>query len=58
MDPEEATKTEAVETYKAYWLEMQKLYADSTGKKANLKRYAASSALTSAEPGSTGLFPE
>lgn len=48
-DPTETAKSEAVGTYKAYWLEMQKLYADSSGKKSNLKQYAASSALTSAE---------
>lgn len=48
-DPSETAKNEAISAYKAYWQEMQKLYADSTGKKANLKQYAASAALTNAE---------
>lgn len=48
-DPNETAKKEAISTYKAYWQEMQKLYADSTGKKVDLKQYAAALALTSAE---------
>jgi hypothetical protein len=48
-DPAETAKKDAIAAYQAYWQEMEKLYADSTGKKANLKQYAASSALTSAE---------
>ncbi|WP_329127278.1 secreted protein/lipoprotein [Streptomyces sp. NBC_01465] len=34
--------------YKQFWQEMEVLYADSTGKKANLKKYAASNALLQA----------
>ncbi|MFD9047878.1 hypothetical protein [Streptomyces zaomyceticus] len=49
LTPEETSKQEAVAVYLSYWQEMEKLYADSTGQKANLKRYAASSALTSAQ---------
>ncbi|MGX1915333.1 hypothetical protein ACWIID_41955 [Streptomyces phaeochromogenes] len=48
-DPEETTKKEAIATYAAYWQEMEKLYADRTGKSAQLDHYAASAALKNAE---------
>jgi hypothetical protein len=48
-DPTETAKTDAVDAYKQYWHEMERLYADSSGKGANLKQYAASAALKSAE---------
>ncbi|MFF2902325.1 hypothetical protein [Streptomyces sp. NPDC057966] len=48
-DPTETAKTEAITTYTSYWREMERLYADSNGKKSDLKKYAASGALVSAE---------
>ncbi len=48
-DPQDAAKKKAIATYQAYWQEMEKLYADPTGKSAHLDRYAASEALQSAE---------
>ncbi|MGP4001331.1 hypothetical protein [Streptomyces sp. 8N706] len=48
-DPAETAKKDAIAAYQAYWQEMEKLYADSTGKKAELKQYAASTALKNAE---------
>ncbi|MEU0947561.1 secreted protein/lipoprotein [Streptomyces canus] len=42
-------KTEAIAAYGAYWQEMEKLYADPTGKSAHLDQYAASAALKNAE---------
>jgi hypothetical protein len=47
-DPTEVAKSAAIGVYKAYWLEMEKRYADSTGKKGDLKKYAASTALLQA----------
>ena len=48
-DPTETAKKEAVAQYGAYWQEMEKLYADPTGKSAQLDQYAASAALKNAE---------
>ncbi|GAQ65424.1 hypothetical protein [Streptomyces scabiei] len=48
-DPKETAKKEAIAAYGAYWQEMQKLYADQTGKSAHLDQYAASAALKNAE---------
>ncbi|CAM5516786.1 hypothetical protein STENM223S_03208 [Streptomyces tendae] len=48
-DPQVAVKQKAIATYQAYWQEMEKLYADPTGKSAHLDLYAASEALQSAE---------
>ncbi|MER7959193.1 hypothetical protein [Streptomyces sp. NPDC096030] len=48
-NPTEVAKEEAVTAYQAYWQELEKLYADKTGKAANLKLYAASAALSNAE---------
>ncbi|WP_406368390.1 hypothetical protein OG788_46325 [Streptomyces sp. NBC_00647] len=48
-DPKEAAQKEAIAAYEAYWREMEKLYADSSGKGARLDRYAASAALKKAE---------
>lgn len=47
-DPAETAKKDAIAVYQSYWQEMEKLYADRTGKGANLKQYAASAALKSA----------
>ncbi|MEU5044544.1 hypothetical protein [Streptomyces griseorubiginosus] len=38
-----------IAVYGAYWREMEKLYADSTGRNAQLDKYAASAALKNAE---------
>jgi hypothetical protein len=48
-DPKETAKKEAIAAYAAYWREMQKLYADPTGKSARLDQYAASAALKNAQ---------
>ncbi|GLW19730.1 hypothetical protein Stsp01_64730 [Streptomyces sp. NBRC 13847] len=48
-DPTETAKKDAVTTYQAYWKEVEKLYADRSGKSAKLKQYAASAALKNAE---------
>jgi hypothetical protein len=48
-DPKETVKREAIAAYQAYWQEMEKLYADQTGRSANLDQYAASAALKNAE---------
>ncbi|MGW4823507.1 hypothetical protein ACWEP4_32315 [Streptomyces sp. NPDC004227] len=48
-DPKDTAKKEAIATYGAYWQEMEKLYADPTGKSAQLDQYAASAALKNAE---------
>ncbi|WP_455362579.1 hypothetical protein [Streptomyces sp. SYSU K21746] len=48
-DPKEIAKKEAITAYRAYWQEMEKLYADPTGKSAHLDQYAASAALKNAE---------
>ncbi|MGW1269786.1 secreted protein/lipoprotein [Streptomyces sp. NPDC002491] len=48
-DPEDAVKKAAVAAYEVYWREMEKLYADPTGKSAHLNQYAAAAALKNAE---------
>ncbi|MGW9047321.1 hypothetical protein ACWGQL_32925 [Streptomyces lydicus] len=48
-DPTETAKKDAIATYQTYWKEVEKLYADRSGKSANLKHYAASAALKNAE---------
>ncbi|MGA5284876.1 hypothetical protein ACPCSK_31415 [Streptomyces griseoincarnatus] len=48
-DPKETAKKEAITAYRTYWQEMEKLYADPTGKSAHLDQYAASAALKNAE---------
>lgn len=48
-DPTAVAETAAVSVYKQYWQEMERLYADSSGKNTHLKRYAAGVALVSAE---------
>lgn len=48
-DPKESAKKEAIAAYGAYWQELEKLYADPTGKSAHLDQYAASAALKNAE---------
>ncbi|WP_309238862.1 hypothetical protein [Streptomyces lunaelactis] len=48
-DPKEAAEKEAFAAYRAYWQEMEKLYADPTGKRAHLDQYAASAALKNAQ---------
>jgi hypothetical protein len=42
-------KKQAISTYQAYWQEMEKLYADPTGKSSRLDQFAASAALKNAE---------
>lgn len=48
-DPTETAKKDAISTYQTYWKEVAKLYADRSGKSANLKKYAASAALKNVE---------
>jgi hypothetical protein len=48
-DLKEAAQGEALAAYRAYWQEMEKLYADPKGKSAHLGQYAASAALKNAE---------
>ncbi|MEU4087655.1 hypothetical protein [Streptomyces aureus] len=48
-DPAKVAQDEAIAAYEAYWREMEKLYADSSGKNAELDEYAASAALKNAE---------
>lgn len=48
-DPQAAVKKQAISTYQAYWQEMEKLYADPTGKSSRLDQFAASAALKNAE---------
>lgn len=48
-DPTETAKKEAISSYQSYWKEVEKLYADPSGKSAKLKQYAASAALKNAE---------
>jgi hypothetical protein len=48
-DPAETAKAAAIDTYMQYWQEMERLYADGSGKDADLKRHAASAALKNAE---------
>ncbi|MFJ2478020.1 hypothetical protein ACIOWI_34495 [Streptomyces sp. NPDC087659] len=48
-DPTETAKQEAIAAYQNYWQEMEKLYADRSGKAADLKKFAASAALKNAE---------
>ncbi|SHH34541.1 hypothetical protein [Streptomyces sp. 3214.6] len=48
-DPKETAKREAIAAYGAYWQEMEKLYADVTGKSVHLDQYAAAAALKNAE---------
>ncbi|MFE4540244.1 hypothetical protein ACFRKB_35125 [Streptomyces scopuliridis] len=48
-DPTETAKKDAVAVYRAYWQEMEKLYADPNGKNVDLPKYAASAALKNAE---------
>ncbi|MFE5108371.1 hypothetical protein [Streptomyces sp. NPDC056663] len=51
VDPEEATKTEAINTYTSYWREMERAYAKGSSKGTALKDYAAGAALVSADSG-------
>ncbi|MEV6993179.1 hypothetical protein AB0N87_28935 [Streptomyces sp. NPDC093228] len=49
-DPAEAARKTAVATYEAYWREVEKLYANSSGStKSDIEKYAASAALKNAE---------
>ncbi|MEU5075987.1 hypothetical protein AB0G76_31160 [Streptomyces asoensis] len=47
--PEATVKKTALDVYQGYWREMQAYYADRDGTTADLKQYAASEALASAE---------
>ncbi|WP_314223643.1 hypothetical protein [Streptomyces zaehneri] len=48
-DAEDTAKKEAIAAYRAYWREMERLYADRTGKSAHLDQYASAAALKNAE---------
>ncbi|MFB9601389.1 hypothetical protein ACFFTQ_00145 [Streptomyces roseofulvus] len=48
-DPAEAAKKEAITTYLSHWKEVEKRYADKTHKAGDLKKYAASAALSQLE---------
>ncbi|MEV0449794.1 hypothetical protein [Streptomyces sp. NPDC050600] len=48
-NPEEAAKKQAIATYLSHWKEVEKRYADKTGKAGDLKKYAASAALSQVE---------
>lgn len=48
-DAKKTAGKEAVAAYKAYWQEMQRLYANPTGKGSQLDQYAASAALKTAQ---------
>lgn len=48
-DPAETAKKDAIATYQSYWKEVEKLYADRSGKDTKLKQYAASAALKNVE---------
>ncbi|MET8507541.1 hypothetical protein ABZV60_23240 [Streptomyces sp. NPDC004787] len=48
-NPEETAKKQAIDTYLSHWKEVQKRYADKTGKAGDLKQYAASAALSQVE---------
>ncbi|MFE5712005.1 hypothetical protein ACFQ7J_14450 [Streptomyces sp. NPDC056501] len=54
-DPIETAKKEAIATYLAHWKEVEKRYADKTGRAGNLKRYAASAALAQVETGAADM---
>lgn len=47
-DPSGTTKKDAIAAYQGYWQEMERLYADRSGKSAQLDQYAASAALKNA----------
>ncbi|MCX5078845.1 hypothetical protein OHA84_37540 (plasmid) [Streptomyces sp. NBC_00513] len=49
QDPTEKAKADATKTYAMYWGELEKLYADPSGKSANVAQYAASTALDSSQ---------
>lgn len=55
VDPAETAKQEAIAAYQNYWQEMEKLYADRSGKAADLKKVAASAALKNAESDATSI---
>ncbi|MDX2565098.1 hypothetical protein PV371_36340 [Streptomyces sp. TX20-6-3] len=48
-DPVEAARKEAIATYLSHWKEVEKRYADKAGKAGDLKKYAASAALSQVE---------
>ncbi|MFE4658835.1 hypothetical protein ACFRFJ_19390 [Streptomyces hydrogenans] len=48
-DPADTAKSEAIATYLSYWKETEKRYADKTNKAGDLKKYAASAALSQVE---------
>lgn len=55
VDPEEATKTEAINTYTSYWREMERGYAKGSSKGTALKDFAAGAALVSADNGMANM---
>ncbi|MFE6713921.1 hypothetical protein [Streptomyces sp. NPDC057695] len=54
-DPIETAKRDAIATYLAHWKEVEKRYADKTGKAGNLTKYAASAALAQVETGAADM---
>ncbi|MFD0367648.1 hypothetical protein [Streptomyces sp. NPDC127114] len=54
-NPEESAKKQAVDTYLSHWKEVEKRYADKTGKAGDLKQYAASAALSQVETDSANM---
>ncbi|MEU6621958.1 hypothetical protein ABZ926_14455 [Streptomyces litmocidini] len=54
-DPAETAKKEAIVTYLSHWKEVEKRYADKTGKAGDLKRYAAAAALAQVEQDSKNM---
>ncbi|WP_150211713.1 hypothetical protein [Streptomyces venezuelae] len=56
IDPAEAAKAEAIATYRQYWAETVRLFADPHANTSDgLKRYAASEALSKAETSAANL---
>ncbi|WP_329625868.1 secreted protein/lipoprotein (plasmid) [Streptomyces sp. NBC_01255] len=54
-DPVETAKKEAIATYLSHWKEVEKRYADKAGKAGDLKKYAASAALSQVETGAADM---
>ena len=52
---EETAKKQAIDTYLSHWKEVEKRYADKTGKAGDLKQYAASAALSQVETDSENM---
>ena len=46
MEPTEAAKAEVIKQYRAYWKEMERVYATASVEGTDIKKYAASTALS------------